>query len=101
MSSFRRKSRANMSKRETVLADLCSKIVDVVYETFTRRYYLVRISQAKHGNILFIVRRKNIQLLGEERMLLRQNIKHCIECFFRGNGNRADIFPTITLLILS
>ena len=32
-----------------VLERLCSRINDVIYETFTRKYYLVKISQLKKG----------------------------------------------------
>ena len=34
-----------------VLEKLCHKIVDVIHETFTRKYYFIKISQSKKGHI--------------------------------------------------
>ena len=42
----------------TVLEKLCNKIVDVINQTFTKKYYFVKISQSKKGHIYLIVRKK-------------------------------------------
>ena len=34
-------------------------LVDVIQETFTKKYYIVRISQSKRGHIYLIIRKKN------------------------------------------
>ena len=52
------------SKQNSVLENLCNKIVDVAHETFTKKYYLVRISQSKNGHIYLIVRKTRDRLLG-------------------------------------
>lgn len=57
-----------------VLERLCSKINDVIYETFTRKYYLVKISQLKKGHIYLIVRKKRGRLIGEEKKTLHKKI---------------------------
>lgn len=49
------------------LEKLCNKIVDVVYETFTRKYYFVKNSQSKRGHIYLIVRKKTGRTIGEEK----------------------------------
>ena len=45
---------------ESVLEKTCENIVDVIHETFMRKYYLVRISQSKREHIYLIVRKKEI-----------------------------------------
>lgn len=44
--------------KNEILEKLCYKIVDVVHETFTRKYYFVKISQSKKDHIYLIVRKK-------------------------------------------
>ena len=53
---------------------MCNKIVDVIYETFTRKYYFVKISQSKKGHVYLIVRKKRGRLLGEEKNALHKKI---------------------------
>ena len=36
---------------DLVLDELCENLVDVIHETFTKTYYIVRISQSKRGYI--------------------------------------------------
>ena len=43
---------------QDIFEKLCNKIVDVVHETFIRKYYFVKILQSKFGHILLIVRQK-------------------------------------------
>ena len=40
-------------KMESVLEKMCENILDVVHETFTQKYRLVRIFQSKRGQIYF------------------------------------------------
>ena len=49
------------------LEKLCNKIVDGVYETFTRKYYFVKNLQSKGGHIYLIVRKKTGRPIGEEK----------------------------------
>ena len=69
-------------KRESVLAKMCGNIVDVIHETFTRKYYLVRISQSKRGQIYLIVRKKRDGLLHEEKEELHRKIFHVVGSVF-------------------
>ena len=57
-----------------VIENLYKKIVDVVSETFTRKYYFVRISQSKRVHIHLIVRKKRGRLLWEETQALHRKI---------------------------
>ena len=41
-----------------VLDKLCENILDVIYQTFTRKHYLGRIFQSKTGHMYLIVRKK-------------------------------------------
>lgn len=50
--------KARRKMKNQILENLCNKIVDVVHETFTRKYYFVKISQSKKGHIYLIVRKK-------------------------------------------
>ena len=43
---------------EFVLEKMCENLVDVIHEMFTRKYYVVKISQSKKGHIYLIVRKK-------------------------------------------
>ena len=56
------------------LEKMCNKIVDVTYETFTRKYYFVKISQSKIGHVYVIVRKKRGRLIGEEKNALHKKI---------------------------
>ena len=40
------------------LENLCNKIVDVVHETFTRKFYFVKISQSKKSYISYCQKKK-------------------------------------------
>lgn len=56
------------------LEKLCNKIVDGVYETFTRKYYFVKNLQSKRGHIYLIVRKKRGRLFGVEKNKLHKKI---------------------------
>lgn len=59
--------------KNKVLEKPCNKIV-VIYETFTKKYYLVKISQSKMGHICLIVREKRGRELGKEKNALHKKI---------------------------
>lgn len=60
---FEKKQKEKMTtKYDRVLKSLCKKIPDSVHDIFTRKYYLVRISQSKNGQIYLIVRKKTGRL---------------------------------------
>ena len=56
------------------LDKMYNKIVIVIYETFTRKYYFLKISQSKKGHAYLIVRKKRGRLLGEEKNVLHKKI---------------------------
>ena len=56
------------------LEKMRNKIVEVIYEIFTSKYFFVKISQSKKGHVYFIVRKKRGRLLGEEKNALHKNI---------------------------
>ena len=59
---------------EAVLEKFYKNLVDVIYETFMRKYYIVRISQSKRGHIDLIVRKKRGRLLYQEKKALHMKI---------------------------
>ena len=60
---FEKKQKEKMTtKYDRVLESLCEKIPDSVHDIFTRKYYLVRISQSKNGQIYLIIRKKTGRL---------------------------------------
>ena len=56
------------------LEKMRDKIVEVIHETFTSKYFFVKISQSKKGHVYLIVRKKRGRLLGEEKNALHKNI---------------------------
>ena len=60
--------------KTTPYKKMCNKTVDVIYETFTRKYCFVKISQSKKGHVYLIVRKKRGRLLGEEKNALHKKI---------------------------
>ena len=56
------------------LEKMYNKIVVVIYETFTRKYYFMKISQSKKGHTYLIARKKRGRLLGEEKNALHKKI---------------------------
>ena len=68
MSFFKGGKNFKMSKRES--DKIVDKIVDVIHENFTKKYYTIRISQAKNDNIYLIIRKKRGRLLSEEKLYL-------------------------------
>ena len=77
-------------ERESVLEDVCDRIVDVIYETFTKKYYSIRISQAKNGNIFLIVRKKRRRLIDDEKTCLRKKIKEIISFVYGWFCNKSE-----------
>ena len=66
--------KARRKMKNQILENLCNKIVDVVHETFTRKYYFVKISQSKKGHIYLTVRKKRGRLFGVEKNKLHKKI---------------------------
>ena len=66
-----------------MLEKLYNKIVDVVYETLTRKYYIVKISQSKKGHIYLIVRKSRGRLIGEEKNAFHKKIFEVSESVFK------------------
>ena len=74
----------------SVLEKLCNKIVDVIHETFTQKYYLVKVSQSKKGHIYLIIRKKRGRLLREEKNTLHKKIFDIFSIAFHWYGERHD-----------
>ena len=43
---------------DLVLDKFGENLVDVIQETFTKMYYIVRISQSKRGHVYLIIKKK-------------------------------------------
>ena len=56
------------------LEKMCNEIVNVIYETFTRKCYFVKISQSKKGHVYLVVRKKRGRLLDEEKNALHKKV---------------------------
>ena len=56
------------------LEKMCNKTVNVIYETFTRKCYFVKISQSKKAHVYLLVRKKRGRLLGEEKNALHKKV---------------------------
>ena len=54
---------------DLVLDKFGENLVDVIQETFTKMYYIVRISQSKRGHVYLIIKKKKKKgrLLYEEK----------------------------------
>ena len=59
---------------ELVLEKMCENLVDVIHETFTRKYYIVKISQSEKDHTYLIVRKKRSRLLYEKQDALHAKI---------------------------
>ena len=67
---------------DLVLDKLCENFVDVIQETFTKKYYIVRISQSKIGHIYLIIRKKRGRLLYEEKEAFHSRIFEIVTSVF-------------------
>ena len=88
---FFEKKKKKMQRQQNILEQLCDKIVDFMGETFTKKYYLVKISQSKKGHVYFVVRKK-------EGDCLVTNCLHFIARFMKFPG--AYFFGLVVSLIL-
>ena len=60
---------------DLVLDKRYENLVDVIHETFTKKYYIVRIPQSKRGQIYLIVRKnKGKVVVRAERGVSFQNV---------------------------
>ena len=71
-----------------VLDKLCENLVDVIQETFTKKYYIVRISRSKRGHIYLIIRKKRGRLLYEEKEAFHPKIFEIFTSIFNWYCNR-------------
>ena len=105
MTIFFAKEKKTMENK--VLDKLCENIVDVIYQTFTRKHQLVRISQSKTGHIYLIVRKKGVvcclkkrgRLLFEEKDALRNKIFDVVGSVFGWFCKRHKFLEKIFFLI--
>ena len=72
------------------LEKMYNKMADVIYKTFTRKYYFVKISQSKKGHVYLIVKKKRGRLLGEEKNALHKKIFDISRSVFHWYGERHD-----------
>lgn len=78
-----------MSKAESVLKHLYDKVVDVIHETFTTKYYIVGISQAKNGNIYLIIRKKKAGCLVKNKFVFTKRLKRLLRSLFHGTRKKS------------
>ena len=64
--------RKKIRRQQNILDQLCDKIVDAIGETFTKKYYLVKIFQSKKGHVYLVVRKKRGRLFGKELLALHR-----------------------------
>ena len=90
---------------ELALKKSCENLVDVIHETFTRKYYIVKISQSKKDHIYLILRKKKIRLLYEEKDALHAEIFDIVSSiftwYFKGHNKHKEVFevpPEVFLL---
>lgn len=69
-------------KMERVLEKLCENLVDVVHETFTKKYCIVRIPESKRGHIYLIVRSERGRLLYKEKEAFHWKIFNIVSNVF-------------------
>ena len=82
--------RGKQKMENNALEKMCNKIVDVIYKTFTHKYYFVKISQSKKGYVYFIVRKKRGRLLGEEKNAQHKTIFDISRSVFHWYGKRHE-----------
>ena len=67
---------------EEILEKLCDIIVDVIHESYPSRIFLVKVSQAKNGNIYLIVRKKRGRFVGDEIEEFQERIYNIVPSVF-------------------
>ena len=70
-------------KRKTVFDKLCENTVDEIYQTFTRKHYLVRISQSKTSHI-YCKKKKGGGCCLRKRMCFTAEFLMSLEVFLVG-----------------
>lgn len=76
----------------------CYKIVDVVYKTFWRKDYFVKLSQSQKGHIYFIVRKKGGRLIEEEKDALHKKYSKFLQVFLIGTVTNITVWVKIISL---
>ena len=82
--------REKQKMENNALEKMYNKIVVVIYETFTRKYYFLKTSQSKKEHAYLIVRKKRGRLLGEEKNALHKKIFDIFRSVFHWYGERLD-----------
>ena len=67
---------------------MCNKIVDVIYETFTHKYYFIKIFHLKKVHVYLFVRKKRQRLLGEEKNAFHKKISNVLQSIFNWPGRK-------------
>lgn len=67
---------------DLVLNKLCENLVHVIHKRFTKRHYIVIISQSNRGHIYLIVRQKRGRLLCEEKEAFHSKIVDTVTSIF-------------------
>ena len=77
---FFEKKKKKMQRQQNILEQLCVKIVDVIGETFSKKYYFVKMLQSKKGTWLSRGKKK------KEGDCLVKNCLHLIARFMNFPG---------------
>ena len=67
-----------------ILEKLFNKIVDVLFETFTRKYHFVKMLHSKKCHMYLFVRKKKGRLIGEEKSTLHKKYLTFPQVFLNG-----------------
>ena len=78
---------------------MCNKIVDVIYETFTHKYYFIKIFHLKKVHVYLFVRKKRQRLLGEEKNAFHKKISNVLQSIFNWPGKSTNFWVKNTFLI--
>ena len=63
---------------DLVLDKFGENLVDVIQETFTKMYYIVRISQSKRGHVYLIIKKKKKKKAG---CSMKKKRRFTLRCF--------------------
>ena len=74
------------------LEKMCDEIVDVIYKTFTHKYYFIKITQSKKGHVYFIVRKKRGRPMGKEKNALHKKIFDVSQSVFNWYSKKYEFF---------
>ena len=70
---------------DLVLDKLCENLVDIIHETFTKKYYVVPISQSKRGYIyLIVIKKKKVGCCTGKKSRFISNFSTLLQAFLHG-----------------